>query len=58
MADTSGSVQQLLEHYVTLRYACALAPSAAVRQFVVAVRSLRLPRVFAKVNVLDQAATR
>ena len=58
MADTSGSVQQLLEHYVNLRYAHALAPSAAVRQFVVAVRSLRLPRVFAKVNVLDQAATR
>jgi len=51
-------VQPLLEHYVNLRYAHALAPSAAVRQFVAAVRNLRLPRVFAKVNVLGQTAKR
>jgi hypothetical protein len=51
-------VQQLRERYVSLRYARALAPSAAVREFVAAVRNLRLPRGFAKVNVLGQTATR
>ena len=58
IADSPVPVQQLLEHYVSLRYAHALAPSAAVREFVTAVRALRLPRSFAKVNVLGQAATR
>ncbi len=58
IAGSPMPVQQLLERYVSLRYAHALAPSAAVRDFVAAVRNLRLPRVFAKVNVLGQTATR
>jgi transglutaminase-like putative cysteine protease len=58
IADGPVPVQQLLERYVSLRYAHALAPSDSVREFVAAVRNLRLPRVFAKVNVLGQTATR
>ena len=58
IADAPGAVQQLLEHYVNLRYAHALAPSSAVREFVAAVRDLRLPRGFAKVNVLGHTMTR
>ena len=57
-ADSSPPVQQLLERYVILRYARALAPSAAVREFVAAVRNLRVPRGFAKLNVIGQAAAR
>ena len=56
--DTPRSVLQLLEHYVGLRYARALPASAAVREFVAAVRGLRLPRAFAKVNIREQMATR
>jgi len=58
IADSLLPVQQLLERYVSLRYAHALAPSAAVREFVAAVGTLRLPQGFAKVNVLGPAATR
>ena len=58
IAGSPVLVQQLLERYVSLRYAHALAPSAAVREFVAAVRALRLPQEFAKVNVLGPAATR
>jgi len=58
IADHPLPVQQLLERYVSLRYAHALAPSPAVREFVTAVRKLRLPRLFAKVNVLGRTVTR
>ncbi|HSC12222.1 MAG TPA: hypothetical protein VLC97_14710, partial [Rhodanobacteraceae bacterium] len=58
IAGSPVLVQQLLERYVSLRYAHALAPSAAVREFVAAVRALRLPPGFAKVNVLGPTATR
>ena len=58
LGDSPAPVQQLLERYVSLRYAHALAPSEAVREFVAAVRSLRLPRVFANVNVLGPTMTR
>jgi transglutaminase-like putative cysteine protease len=57
IADSPAPVQQLLDRYVSLRYAHALAPSAAVREFVAAVRNLRLPRGFAKVNVLGHTMT-
>ena len=58
IADSPVPAQQLLERYVILRYAHALAPSAAVREYIAAVRNLRLPRVFAKVNVLGHTMTR
>ena len=52
------SAQVLLERYVGLRYARALVPSAAVREFGTEVRNLRLPRTFAKVNVPGPIVTR
>ncbi len=58
LAGSPVPAQTLLERYVSLRYAHALAPSAAVREFAAAVSNLRLPRGFAKVNVLGPPATR
>ena len=53
-----GAVTQLLQIYVSLRYARMLPAAPAVHEFAAAVRRLRLPRAFAKLNAESIAAAR